>query len=143
MAESFLEAIRREVGRFQNRSFLEAVMAVAALAAMADDEYGIAEKYRAEELLSEIPVFDVFDLSEAMEILDEDIHALRTDRPAAVRDLEARVRAFANVPDKARTLLRTAHAIITCDGDITTAERTEFERLARLLKQDIAALALG
>lgn len=143
MAESFLEAIRREVGRFQNRGFLEAVMAVAALAAMADDEYGIAEKYRAEELLSEIPVFDVFDLSEAMEILDEDIHALRTDRPAAVRDLEARVRAFANVPDKARTLLRTAHAIITCDGDITTAERAEFERLARLLKQDIAALALG
>ena len=143
MAESFLDTVRREVGRFQNRSFLEAVMAVAALAAMADDDYGIAEKYRAEELLVEIPIFDVFELSEAMEILDEDVHALRSDREAAMRALEARIRTFANVPDKARTLLRAAHAIITCDGAITPVERAEFERLAGLLKQDVTALALG
>lgn len=143
MAESFLDTVRREVGRFQNRGFLEAVMAVAALAAMADDDYGIAEKYRAEELLIEIPIFDVFELSEAMEILDEDVHALRSDRDAASRSLEARIRTFANVPDKARTLLRTAHAIIACDGEITPVERAEFQRLADLLNQDVAGLALG
>lgn len=142
MSEGFLQAVRREVERFQNRDFLEAVMAVAALAAMADGEYGLAEKYRAEELLAEIPIFDVFDLSEAMEILDEDVFALREDRAGATRDLEARVAAYADDPDRARTLLRAAHAIITSDGVITDSERAEFERLADLLGQAVVALAL-
>ena len=143
MAETFLEAVRREVGRFQNRGFLEALMAVAALAALADGEYGLAEKYRAEELLSEIPIFDVFDLSEAMEILDEDVFALRSDPVAATRSLEARVAAYAGDPDRSRTLLRAAHAIITSDGVTTASERAEFERIARLLGQDPGALELG
>lgn len=143
MRESFLETVRREVERFQNRGFLEAVMAVAALAAMADGEYGIAEKYRAEELLGEISIFAVFDLPEAMEILDEDVFALRSDRVAATRELEARVASFAGNQDRARTLLRAAHAIISCDGDTTAAEQAEFERIARLLGQDPGALALG
>lgn len=142
MVEGFLQTVRREVERFQNRGFLEAVMAVAALASMADGEYGLAEKYRAEELLSEIPIFDVFDLAEAMEILDEDVFALRSDRAAATRSLEARVAAYADEPDRARTLLRAAHAIITSDGVITESERAEFERLAGLLGQDVLALAL-
>ena len=142
MAESFLQTVRREVERFQNRGFLEAVMAVAALAAMADGEYGLAEKYRAEELLAEIPIFDVFDLSEAMEILDEDVFALRENRAAASRELEARVAAYADEPDRARTLLRAAHAIITSDGVTTDSERAEFERLAGLLGQSVVALAL-
>ncbi|MEQ9330156.1 TerB family tellurite resistance protein [Thalassobaculum sp.] len=142
MAEGFLQTVRREVERFQNRSFLEAVMAVAALAAMADGEYGLAEKYRAEELLAEIPIFDVFDLSEAMEILDEDVFALRENRAAASRELEARVAAYADEPDRARTLLRAAHAIITSDGVTTESERAEFERLAGLLGLSVVALAL-
>lgn len=143
MAETFLETVRREVGRFQNRSFLEALMAVSALAAMADGEYGLAEKYRAEELLSEIPIFEVFDVAEAIEILDDDVFELRSDRVAATRVLEARVAAFAGDADRARTLLRAAHAIIASDGVITAAEQAEFERLAHLLDQDPTALSLG
>lgn len=143
MAETFLDTVRREVGRFQNRSFLEALMAVAALSALADGEYSLAEKYRAEELLSEIPIFDVFDLAEAMEILDDDVFELRSDRLAATRTLEARIAAFSGDPDRARTLLRAAHAIITSDGVATASERAEFERLAGLLDQDPGQLALG
>lgn len=142
MAEGFLQSVRREVERFQNRDFLEAVMAVAALSAMADGDYGLAEKYRAEELLAEIPIFDVFDLSEAMEILDGDVFALRSDRAAATAELEARVAAYADEPDRARTLLRAAHAIINSDGVITPAEREEFQRLAGLLGLEVTALAL-
>lgn len=143
MTEGFLQTVRREVERLQNRGFLEVVMAVAALSAMADGEYGIAEKYRAEELLAEIPIFDVFDMAEAMEILDEDVFALRSDRAAATRDLEARVAAYADDPDRARTLLRAAHAIISSDGVITDAEQAEFERLASLLNLEVAGLSLG
>lgn len=143
MSEGFLQTVRREVGRFQNRDFLETVMAVAALSAMADGEYGLAEKYRAEELLAEIPIFDVFALSEAMEILDDDVFALRSDRVTATRDLEARVAAYADDPDRARTLLRAAHAIITSDGVTTAAEQAEFERIARLLGLDVGVLALA
>lgn len=143
MAEGFLQTVRREVERFQHRGFLEALMAVAALAAMADGEYGIAEKYRAEELLAELPIFDVFELREAMEILDGDVFALRSDRVAATRKLETRVAGFAGSPDRARTLLRAAHAIIACDGAISAAERAEFERLARLLGLEPSELSLG
>lgn len=142
MNERFLHTIRREVERFQNRDFLEAVMAVAALAAMADGDYGLAEKYRAEELLAEIPIFAVFDLSEAMCILDEDVFALRSDREAAVAELEARIAGYADDPERARTLLRAAHAIISSDGVITDSEREEFRRLAGLLGQPVTALAL-
>lgn len=143
MTETLLDTVRREVDRFQNRSFLEALMAVSALAAMADGEYALAEKYRAEELLAEIPIFEVFDCSEAMEILDDDVFALRSERDAATRELHARVAAFAGDPDRARTLLRAAHAIIAADGVITPAERAEFERLAQILNQDPGSLVLA
>lgn len=143
MGDSLLQSMRREVERLQNRGFLDAVMAVAALSAMADGDYALAEKYRAERLLGEIPVFEVFELSEAMEILDDYVFALRSDRVATTRDLEARVAAVAGDPDRARTLLRAAHAIITCDGVVTAAERAEFERLAGLLGLDVDSLALG
>src|SRR3546814_5871385 len=131
MAETILDTVRREVGRLQNRSFLEALMAVSALAAMADGDYGLAEKYRAEELLSEIPIFEVFDLSEAMEILDDDIFALRSDRMVATRDLEARVAGFAADPDRARQIGRAAHAILTSAGIVTAAGRVEFDQTGR------------
>src|SRR3546814_4100815 len=98
MAETILDTVRREVGRLQNRSFLEALMAVSALAAMADGDYGLAEKYRAEELLSEIPIFEEFVLSEAMEDLDDDLFSLRSARLVATRDLEDRVAEIVSAP---------------------------------------------
>ena len=49
----------------------------------------------------------------------------------------------ADEPDRARTLLRAAHAVITCDGAASAAERAEFERLAALLGQSADSLALG
>lgn len=142
MSNPLFESLRRNLGRFQNRKFLEAVMGVAALTAMADGQYDIAEKYQAEVLLAEIPLFDVFEMAEAMEILDGDVHALRADRAAATRELEARIAGFADDPDKAATLLRAARAIMTADGTVTADEEREFARLSELLSQDPAGLAL-
>jgi len=142
MSEGLFGSLRREIDRMRYRGFLEAVMAAAALVALSDQDYGLAEKYKAEEILSEIPLFDVFELSEAMELLDQDVHDLRTDTAAATERLERRIAAVADDADHARTLLRAAWAIVTADGTVTPAERTEFARLSELVACDPAELGL-
>ncbi len=136
MDSSLLEKLATEVRRYQNKDFLKAAMAVCALAANADDEVNLAERYSIDRALEIEPALKLFDATKAVRILDDYIHALREHGAAAREVLDNKVRRFAGDHKRSRTLMRVAYLIIAADQEIVAAERAEFDRLCTLLDLD-------
>ncbi len=136
MEPSLLDKLVTEVRRYQNKDFLKAAMAVCALAANADDEVNLAERYSIDRALETEPALNLFDAAKAVRILDDYIFALREEGDAAKAVLDNKVRRFAGTHKRARTLMRVAYLIIAADQEIVAAERAEFDRLCALLGLD-------
>ncbi len=138
MEPSLLDKLVTEVRRYQNKDFLKAAMAVCALAANADDEVDLAERYSIDRALETEPALRLFDPAKAIRILDDYIFALREEGDAAKAVLDNKVRRFAGTHKRARTLMRVAYLIIAADQEIHAAKRAEFDRLCALLDLDPA-----
>ena len=136
MESSLLEKLATEIRRYQNKDFLKAAMAVCALAANADDEVNLAERYSIDHAIETEPALSLFDSAKAIRVLDDYIFALREDGEAARAVLDNKVRRFAGNHKRSRTLMRVAHLIITADDEIRDEERAEFDRLCALLGLD-------
>ncbi len=136
MEPSLLDKLVTEVQRYRNKDFLKAAMAVCALAANADDDVNLAERYSIDRALEIEPALKYFNAAKAVRILDDYIHALREDGAAAKAVLDNKVRRFAGDHKRSRTLMRVAYVIIAADQQIIAAERAEFDRLCALLDLD-------
>ena len=138
MEPSLLDKLVTEVRRYQNKDFLKAAMAVCALAANADDEVNLAERYSIDRALETEPALRLFDPAKAIRVLDDYIFALREEGDAAKAVLDNKVRRFAGDHKRSRTLMRVAYLIIAADQEIDATERAEFDRLCALLDLDPA-----
>ncbi len=143
MEPSLLDKLVTEVRRYQNKDFLKAAMAVCALAANADDEVNLAERYSIDRAIATEPALNLFDAAKAVRILDDYIFALRDEGDAAKAVLDNKVRRFADTHKRARTLMRVAYLIIAADQEIVAGERAEFDRLCALLDLDPAQVWPG
>ena len=133
MTGSVLKKLALEIRRYQNKDFLKAAMAVCALAANADDEVSIAERYSIDFAIANEPAFGEFDAIKAIDILDEYLFALRQGGAAAKDVLYRKIRRIAGDHKRSRTLMRVAFLIITADREIRDGEREEFARLCEVL----------
>ena len=133
MERPLLDKLVTEVRRYHSKEFLEAAMAVCALAAVADNEVVRAEHEQVGKVLAQEPALQIFDAEKAIDLLFADIYALRSQGEAARQQLYAKVRALSGDHKRDRTLLRVAYLIILADGEIRDGERTEFANLCRLL----------
>ena len=125
-----------EVRQFHNREFLKAAMAVCALAAVADDEVKLSERYQIDAILAKDPALLVFDAEKAIDTLYAYIHALQTDWSSAAYVLYKKIRRMAGNHKRARTLMRVAYLVIAADGEINQKERAEFWRICDMLNLD-------
>ena len=133
MEHALLDKLVTEVRRYQNKDFLKAAMAVCALAANADDEVNLAERYRIDHIIANEPALQAFDASRAIEVLDDYIFALRQEGERAKQILHKKVRRMAGDYKKSRTLLRIAYLIIAADHEIREQEKQEFAQLCAVL----------
>ena len=108
-------------------------MAVCALAANADDEVNLAERYSIDHIIANEPSLQAFNTSKAIEVLDTYIFALRQEGEPAKRMLYNKIRRMAGDYKKSRTLLRIVYLIIVADHEIREQEKQEFARLCALL----------
>ena len=136
MEPSLLDKLVTEIRRYQNKDFLKAAMAVCALAANADNEVNLSERYSIDRAIETEPALNLFDAAKAVRILDDYIFALREEGDAAKAVLDNKVRRFAGTHKRSRTLMRVAYLIIAADQQIIAAERAEFDRLCTLLDLD-------
>lgn len=122
-----------EVERFRDRPFLKAAMAVSALAAQADGDVSLEERYRIDAILEREPVLAGFDTGKAISIFDEYIHALRSEPERSRRILMAKIERMATKPKRARTLMRVAWLIIAADNRVLPNEVRTFDDLCHAL----------
>ena len=133
MRGSLLKKLALEIRRYQNKDFLKAAMAVCALAANADDDVSIAERYSIDFAMENEPAFQEFDATKAIRILDDFLFALRQEGTAAKEILYRKIRRISGDHKRSRTLMRVAYLIISADRDIQDGEREEFVRLCDVL----------
>lgn len=132
--------IAEGVGRFMERGYLQAAMAVCALTASADGEVGLEERYAIDAAIRRDPLLQRFTPGQAVAVLDEQLFRLRQD-PADTREalLDAIERAGRR-PERAVALMRMAWSVIAADGRIRRAELIEFETLCDLLDLDCESI---
>lgn len=140
MEQALLDKLVTEVRRYQSKDFLKAAMAVCALAANADDEVNLAERYRIDRILAKEPALQLFDAGKAIEILDRFLFDLRQEGEVAKRILDSKIRRMAGDTKKSRTLLRIAYLIIVADQEIRIQEKQEFARLCAVLNFEPAQI---
>lgn len=132
--------IAEEVGRIMVRGYLQAAMAVCALAASADGEVGLEERYAIDAAMRRDPLLQRFTPDEAMAVLDDQLFRLRQNPEDTREALLDAIERAGHRPERAVALLRLAWSVITADGRIRRTELIEFETLCDLLDVDCEAI---
>ena len=130
---NFVDKLKSDTARYWDKPFLKASMAVCAMTALADGEVSLSERYRVDAILGAMDRLQVHNLAKAVEILDDYINALRTERETAGKVLEGKIARFSDDYKSARTLLRIAYLIVTTDGEAAESERAVFNQICATL----------
>ncbi|MEM7222107.1 MAG: type I-F CRISPR-associated endoribonuclease Cas6/Csy4 [Pseudomonadota bacterium] len=133
MQQTLMDKLVAEVRHYRNKEFLKAVMAVCALAALADEEFKLSERYKIFQIFASQEALKELDFNKAVRILDDYVHALRTDGAGAKTVLYQKVARMADKPKRARTMMRVAYMIIVADDEVTESEIAEFKQLCHQL----------
>jgi tellurite resistance protein len=133
MQQLLLEKLVIEARHWRNKELLKAVMAIFALAALADGELPVAARQGLFQAFARQPPLRELDLHKALAVLRDYAEALRADPAGATAVMEAKLRRLAGKHKRARTILRLAHLILAAKGELSDPERTEFRRLCALL----------
>ena len=134
MEASLLDKLDAEVKHYRDKDFLEAALAVCAIAAKADDKVTMLERCQIDAALMREPGLREFDFEKATEILEGYISALTDEGEAAWTALEDKVRRMAGDHKRARTLMRVAYLIFTANKTVDEEENKAFRRLCGLLE---------
>ena len=133
MQQLLLEKLVVEARHWRNKELLKAVMAIFALAALADGELPVAARQGLFQAFARIPALRELDLHKALAVLHDYAAALGADPAGATAVMEGKLRRLAGKHKRARTALRLAYLILAAKGAPCTAELTEFRRLCALL----------
>lgn len=123
------------VGR-QHQDFMEAVAAVCALMASADEVLQPCERSSIDAAISTEPAFAELDASTVGALLDDFIARLKAEGATAKPKLSQRIMRYVGDERRARALMRLAHRIMVSDHQVDEAETREFRRLCRILDLD-------
>ena len=120
----------------QNQNFMEAVAAVCALMASADETTQACERSSINAAISTDPAFAELDAETVGTQLNDFIAQLEAEGADAKPKLSQRIMRYFGDERRARALLRLAHRIMIADHDVNEAETKEFQRLCRILDLD-------
>jgi tellurite resistance protein TerB len=133
MQQLLLEKLVVEARHWRNKELLKVVMAVFALAGLANGALPVAARQGLFQAFARNPALREFDLHKALAVLRDYAEALGADPAGAKAIMEAKLRRMAGKHKRARTALRLAYLILAAKGALPELERTEFRRLCALL----------
>ncbi len=134
MQQLLLEKLVVEARHWRNKELLKAVMAVYALAALAEGELPVAARQGLFQAFARQPPLRELDLHKALAVLRDYAEALRADPAGATAVMEGKLRRLAGKHKRARTILRLAYLALAAKGELSDRERSEFRRLCALLE---------
>ena len=120
----------------QIQDLTEAVAAVCALMASADETLQACEHSSITAAISTDPAFEQLDGESVTALLDDFIAQIEADGADAKPKLSQRILRYVGDERRARALMRLAHRIMMADHQENEAETREFQRLCRILDLD-------
>jgi tellurite resistance protein len=128
------EGLGRQLGG--NKEFLEAVVAVCALMANADDDVVLCERSSISAAIATDRDFEHFDKNVVDQLLEEYIRALQEEKQSAKAKFSSKVMQMYGNKGKALALMRLAYRVMVSDHQIEDSEREEFRGLCLILDLD-------
>ena len=133
MQQLLLEKLVVEARHWRNKELLKAVMAVFALAGLANGELPVAARQGLFRAFARHPALRELDLHKALAVLHDYAEALGAEPAGAKAVMEAKLRRLTGKHKRARTALRLAYLLLAAKGALSEPERAEFRRLCALL----------
>ena len=145
-----LETLKRELARYRQRSFLDALMAGCAVVATADGSVSLSERSRIDRIFESMHELDIFDPHEAVDRFNDFAESIALDAERGRREALAEIDDQADDPARALLLLRACVAVSLADGAVNEAERQALADIGDALalppaslEEAIASLAQG
>ncbi len=135
--------LRGEVSKFQNRGFLEAVVAGCALVAAADGQIDSAEKQKMIGFIRQSEALQAFDTDQVITIFNQVAERLAFDATIGRAEAMQRIARVKTDAGQARLLVRVCMAVAAAGGgDVDPAERAVMRDVCRELGVDPAEFGL-
>lgn len=135
-----LDTLKRELARYRQRPFLDALMAGCAFVATADGVVSLSERSRVDRIFEGFRELDIFDPHESVDAFNEFAEAIAEDAARGRQRALAAIDDQASEPDRARLLLRACVAVSLADGDIVGEERAALADVCDALALPASAL---
>ncbi len=133
MRVSLRDRWSRRVGRFRNRSFLDAAMAAAALVASAGPEIRLAEQLALDEVLERLDQLRVYDAHTGVDLHQLYVKQLQADPELGLQQVLDSIRAFRGDPDRGMLILYVAAFVARADGELSEPDRFALGHIADAL----------
>lgn len=135
-----LEALKRELARYRQRPFLDALMAGCALVATADGAISLSERSRVDRIVESLRELDIFDPHEAVNRFNEYAEDIAADAERGRRDILLAIGEHAGDEGHARLLLRACIAVSLADDDLRPEEHARIADICDALDLPKGAL---
>lgn len=139
---TFKEGLRQQVARYRHRAFFDSVMAAAALVSQADGKVTFSERSRIDAILGQLEELSIFDVHDAVDLMNAHVEAIRRDPKEAVPRLLKVVAGVGDDAEAAATVVRICLAISTADDEMHPKEKARIERICRALGLTASGLGL-
>lgn len=118
-----LDSLKRELERYRQRPFLDALMAGCAFVAAADGAVSLSERSRIDRIFESFSELDIFDPHEAVDSFNGFAEAMAGDAAEGRRQALSTIEDQADEPARARLLLRACVAVSLADDKVSDIER--------------------
>ena len=116
-------ALSTEVGKFKNRSFMEATAAACAMIAAADGEVSSSEKMKMSGFISNSPELKVFNLTDVIAAFNDSVGKFEFDFQIGQAEALKTINKIKGNDGASRLLVRVACAIGASDGIFDEKEK--------------------
>lgn len=117
------ETLTTEVGKFKNRTFMEAVANGCALVAVADGEASSAEKMKMTGFINNSPELKVFNLTDVIKVFSDACGKFEFDFNIGQAEALKNIAKLKGKDGEARLLVRVVCAIGSADGNFDDKEK--------------------
>ena len=117
------ETLTTEVGKFKNRSFMEAIANACAMIAAADGDISSAEKMKMTGFINNSPELKVFNLTDVIKVFNDACGKFEFDYQIGQAEALKVISKIKGKDGEARLLVRVACAIGASDGNFDDKEK--------------------
>ena len=117
-------------------------MAASALVAIADGKVSFSERHRIDQILQNLEELKIFDVHEAIDILNTHLDRLSTNPGTGKSHAMAAIRRIKDDPVAGRLLIKICVSISNADGEFAASEQSQVDEICEQLGHTLAEVGV-